>query len=308
MKKFIFLALFSFIAGSYLQAQTLDELKAKQADLESQQKVKQAEADAFNAEINDLKEQIEILSGWQKGFNGSIGFDLNNSFNWIANPNTDARSTGLNIGLTAFANKKDVKYFWNNKGIITKAWQDIDLNDADRDNDDDGLFDNGTIDIVNLSSLYGYKLGEKIAISALGELNTSIENFLQPGTFDLGVGVTWTPADNFVVVIHPLNYHVAFPADGSELETTGALGAKLRADYTRSLTLVGKEVAWSSTFTSFIPYQEKDPTLFEYTWLNTLNFSIYKGIGVAVGFGLRNAEFESEDLQGYLNLGLSYGF
>ncbi|MEM6318118.1 MAG: DUF3078 domain-containing protein [Bacteroidota bacterium] len=308
MKIFLLFTLFTLFAVGSLQAQTLDELKAKKADLEAQRAAKQAEADAFNGEIASLAGQIEILSGWQKGFNGSVGFNLNNSFNWIANPNTDARSTGLNIGLTAFANRKTEKYFWNNKGIVTKAWQDIDLNDADRDNDDDGLFDNGTIDIVNISSLYGYKLNDKIAISGLGELNTSIENFLKPGTLDFGVGATWTPADNFVVVVHPFNYRVAFPADGNELETTGAVGAKLRADYTRAITLAGKEIAWSSTLTSFIPYQEKDPTLFEYTWLNTLNFNIYKGIGVAVGFGLRNAEFESEDLQGYLNLGLSYGF
>lgn len=307
MKKVLTFTLCAFFTVFSLQAQTVDELKTKKADLEAKQAAEQAKADAFNGEIADLAAQIEILSGWQKGFNGSVGFDLNNSFNWVSSPNRDARSAGLSIGVTGFANRIADKYFWRNKGIISKAWQDIDLTDADRDADGDGLFDNGTIDIVNLASLYGYKLTEKIAVSSLAELNTSVENFLSPGTFDFGVGITWTPINDFVLVIHPLNYHAVFSGvDG--VDGTGSLGAKIRADYTKALNVGGKEIAWSSTLTTFVPYKEKTPTLFEVSWLNTLNFQIWKGIGVAAGFGVRNAEFESEDLQGYLNLGLSYGF
>jgi hypothetical protein len=292
----------------YVHGQSLDELKNKKAELEAARAEKQAEANAFNGEISSLASQIEILSGWKKGYSGLIGLDINKSNGWQSNPNPNSSSASLNIGFTGFANRKGDGYFWNNKGIISKSWQDVDLSDADAAAEDDGLFDNSTVDIVNLSSLYGKTINDKMAISALGELNTSIENFFSPGTFDIGTGVTWTPMSDLVVVIHPLNYHIAFSGiDG--VDTRGALGAKLRADYTRKVDVGGKPLTWSSTITSFIPYSGADegkPTLFEYTWLNTFSYEIWKGLGLGFNFGIRNAEFESPDTQSFYSLGLSY--
>ena len=283
-------------------AQTLDEdLKAKRAELAEAQAI----VDGIAAEVGALEDQIMKNAGWIKGYTGILGFDFNKSNGWISNPNPDASSSALNISLTGFANKVTENDFWRNKGLLTKAWSDVDLSDADGGSDDDNLFDNGTVDILNLSSLYGRRISDQLAFSGLGELNTSLGNFLSPGTFDVGIGVTWTPdIDDLVVVTHPLNYHVAFPADGNQLSTTGALGAKLRADYNRNF---GK-VAYTTTLTSFIPYgsNDPDPSLFEYTWINSLAFEVWKGIGVGISFGLRNAEFESTDVQNYYSLGLSY--
>lgn len=307
MKRILLIAI-SCLCLTAINAQTLDELKNKKAELEAQRAEKQAEADSFNGEIAELNSEIDILSGWKKGYSGTIGFDFNKSNNWISNPNKDSRASSLNIGFTGFANRNQEKYFWNNKGIVSKSWQDVDLSEADFEQEDDGLFDNSTVDIVNLSSLYGHKLNDKWAISGLGELNTSIENFFNPGTFDIGVGATWTPAPDLTVVIHPFNYHVAFSGvDG--VDTRGSLGAKIRADYTKSIDLGGKPLNWSSTITTFIPYsgaEEPNPTLFEYTWLNTFTYEVWKGLGVGLNFGIRNAEFESADTQTFYSLGLSY--
>lgn len=309
----ILLTTLVMMVAYFAGAQSLDELKNKKAELEAMQAAKQGEADAFNGEIADLAGQIEILSGWKKGFTGAVGFDFSKSNGWIANPNPDASSSGLNLNFTGFANRKAEGYFWNNKGIVAKSWQDVDLSDADGGANEDGLFDNSTLDIINLSSLYGKNLTDNLALSALGELNTSIENFFNPGTFDLGVGVTWTPNPDFVLVVHPLNYHVAFSGvDG--VKSRGALGAKLRADYTKSVNVGGKPLNWSSTLTSFIPYSGagvdeagiERPTLFEYTWLNTFSYEIYKGLGLGINFGIRNAEFESTSVQSFYGLGLSY--
>ncbi|MEE9371701.1 MAG: DUF3078 domain-containing protein [Saprospiraceae bacterium] len=307
MKNFLLTSL--VIMCAYLaSAQTLDELKNKKAELEAQRAEQQVEADAFNGEIGDLAGQIEILSGWKKGFSGGVGFDFSKSKGWKSNPNPNASSSSLNINLTGFANRKAEGYFWNNKGIIAKSWQDVDLSDADQGGDGDGLFDNSTVDIVNLSSLYGKNIATNLAVSALGEINTSLQNFFDPGTFDLGVGVTWTPSPDLVVVIHPLNYHVAFSGvDG--VSSKGSLGAKLRADYTKSVDIGGKPLNWSSTLTTFIPYGGADmgePTLFEYTWLNTFSYEIINGIGLGINFGIRNAEFESSDTQSFYGLGLNY--
>jgi len=294
--------------GYVMHAQSLDELKKEKADLESVQAEKQAEADSYKGEIADLESQIEILSGWKKGYSGLVGLDLNKSSKWASNPNPNSSSASLNIGFTGFANRKGDGYFWNNKGIISKSWQDVDLSDADAGVDDDKLFDNSTVDIVNLSSLYGKPVSDNFAISALGELNTSIENFFSPGTFDIGAGVTWTPAADLVLVVHPFNYHVAFSGvDG--LDSRGALGAKIRADYTKKVDVGGRPLTWSSTFTTFVPYsgaEEEETTLFEYTWLNTFSYEIWKGLGLGLNFGIRNAEFEIEETQSFYSFGLSY--
>jgi hypothetical protein len=295
-----------FVAGSihFSNAQTLEELQSQKAEKEAMLAKEQGEADAIKADVDALSDQILKLSGWQKGLSGLIGFDFNKSNNWASSPNANAQSSSLNIGITGFANKTTDGYFWNNKAIIAKSWQDVDK-DSDGDVDNGDLFDNGTVDILNLSSLYGKRLTDKFAVSALGELNTSVENFLEPGTLDFGVGGTWTPIQNLVVVIHPFNYHLVFSGiDGVDSE--GALGAKIRADYTHSFP---GGINWSSTLTTFVPYkgaEDPKPSLFEYTWLNSLSFDVWKGIGVGVSVGLRNAEFEYDGTQTFYTVGLSY--
>lgn len=307
------------LSSTALMSQSMEELKemhvekmAAISDLESKIAGLQTEADGLQAEIDKL-------SGWRKGINGILGFDWNNNSGWVANPNPDARSSSLSIGLTGYLLNDREKTFWYNKGIIQKAYQDVDLNDADRSATDDGLLDNGTVDLLNISSLAGYRVTEKLAISGLAELNTSIGNFLDPGTLDIGVGVTWLPLKNLTVVVHPLNYHYAFAGiDG--LSSTGAFGAKFRVDYFNDFNVSGVDVNWTSTLTGFVPYGGNidpvtltdgtvfNPGLTEYSWINTLSFNVWQGIGVGFGWGLRKADFESSNTQSYYTVGLSYSF
>lgn len=328
MKKITLILFVLFAAYSAVDAQTLDaDLKAKQAELaEAEKKVEE-----LTTAVSDLEAQIETGAGWLTGYSGLLGFDFNKSNGWVANPNRDAESSSLNLGLSGYANRITDEFFLRNKGVLTKSWQDIKLTQADRDSGQN-LFDKGTVDILNISSLAGKPISEQIAISGLGELNTSLGNFLNPGTLDIGVGVTWTPdIDDLVVVVHPLNYHIAFSGvDGVSSE--GALGAKVRADFNREFNVSGKAVKWSSTLTSFVPYgdtgsvipdqfeevdgvvtdnliQESfDADLFEYTWLNTFSFEVWNGIGVGLSLGLRNANFESPETQSFYSLGLSYAY
>ena len=73
-------------------------------------------------------------------------------------------------------------------------------------------------DQFNLTSLYGYNITKKFAASALGEYRTSVlsyadtsgvkvSSFNNPGYLDLGVGVTYTPMKNLILVFHPINYN-----------------------------------------------------------------------------------------------------
>lgn len=311
MKKLYTLVVLLTCLSTGVFAQTIDELKAQKAELAAAQAEAQAKADALKGEIGGLQDQIDILSGWTTGLAGNVGFDFNNSNNWVAAPNPNATSSGIGVALTAFANKMSEKTMFRNKLIANKAWQDIDGATIDGqliETREDGLFDNATVDILNISSLYGYRVHPKFAISALGELNSSISNFLSPGTVDIGVGGTWTPSNNLVVVIHPLNYNLTWAAEGSGFEQAGGLGCKVRADYTNTYNIAGKDFGLSSTLTGFLPYgnNDPDPSLFNYTWVNSVSFSIWRGIGVGVGFGFRGSEIESSDIQRYYNVGLSY--
>lgn len=331
MKKFLLIPFILFSLGT-LSAQsdmTIEQLKAKQSELSTKANAAQKEADAAKKEAEKLQKEINALSGWMTGFTGLVGVDLGGSNSWIANPNPTSSNLGLSVGLTAFANREQPKYFWNNKLIANKAWQRVVIGDASATPNSD-LFDNGTVDILNVSSLAGYKLSDKLALSALGELNSSIENFLAPGTFDIGVGATWRPITNLTVVVHPLNYHIAWSAQNN-LSSQAALGAKLRADYQNNFLVAGRKIAWSTTLTSFLPYSNKttliqdvnrfgvpitdpitgeirtrDAGLLNWTWLNTFSFQVLKGIGVGVNFGLRGASFEYDGVQTFYGIGATY--
>lgn len=313
MRKFYSLIVLLVMAMS-VNAQSLQDLKDQKAAIDSQIKEKTGMIDELKGEADKLQAEIEKLSGWMTGISGNVGFNFSNAKNWVQNPNPTAKASGLQLGLKGYANNIKEKTLWRNSFLVSEEWLDVDLSDEEND----GLLDNGTIDILNAASLYGYRIHPKLAITALGELNTSVGNFFKPGTIDLGAGITWTPNNNLVVILHPLNYHWAFSGfDG--VSTTAALGAKLRAEYNNKFNIAGRTIGFSSILTSFLPYNDKktvvgtapntwEAGLFEYTWMNSATFILWNGIGVNAGLGFRNAGFESEDLQTIYNIGLGYKF
>ncbi|MEH6406567.1 MAG: DUF3078 domain-containing protein, partial [Leeuwenhoekiella sp.] len=223
-----------------------------------------------------------------------------------------------NIGITVngFANLQEDKYFWRNAGSLNLAW--VKFDDKDDPNDDDGYRE--STDVFNISSLYGYKLTEKIAISALAEYRTTIlDNFNDPGYLDLGVGATWTPITNLIVVVHPINYNFVFSKGDNIYKSS--LGAKILVDYTRQIG----PISFKSNLSAFQSYKSSDYSNF--TWINSANYKLWKMIGVGAEFGLRgnkqealdyaintdgmtDATFDSVDnnLQTYWLLGLTYNF
>ena len=307
MKRIFIITILAFLlVGSLLQAQSLSELKEKQLAASELHAEAQAKADELQAEIDGLQREIDLTSGWRKGLAGVVGFNLNRSSNWAKNANPSSLGSGLSINGTGYAINEGEKVFLRNTGILNLAWQKVDPN-TKVDGDETNF--NRVTDILNLSSLAGYKLSKAFALSGLGEINTSVGNFLSPGTFDLGVGGTYTGVENLVVVVHPLNVHMAFPAEGVGFSSKGFFGLKLRADFTNTFS---NRITWATNFTSFSPYSGSfdnngvEVSAFEWTWLNTLTFPVYKGIGLGVSFGLRDAAFEFDGTQNFYTIGLSY--
>jgi hypothetical protein len=315
MSKRILIALGLMMSISFGFAQTKEELQ-------TQKKEKQAVADAAQKEANALRAQIDALPGWKKGAFGVIGGSFSNFNNWYSQGTPNNSSGNIGINFNAFANKLEDSYFWRNSLTVNLAW--VKLDDKDKPNDDDSF--RATTDVFNMSSLYGRKLSPKWAASALGEYRTTLlNNFNDPGYLDLGVGATWTPLDNLILVIHPLNYNFVFAENDAVFESS--LGAKVVADYTRQIGAI----AFKSNFSAFFSYQGSD--LSNWTWTNAFSYTLWKNIGVGFDFALRNNKqealnyafgqydpaavpaeteptFENVDneLQTYYTLGLTYKF
>tara|TARA_R110002073_G_scaffold279026_1_gene442992 strand:- start:257892 stop:258848 length:957 start_codon:yes stop_codon:yes gene_type:complete len=304
MKKLLFVfALIAGILSTY--AQTEEELKAVQGP-------KKDSIAKLQGEVNAIQAKINALPGWRKGAFGTIGGTLSGFNNWYSKG--QANSSAGNIGFTvnAFANLQQEKFFWRNSATVNLSWVKFDDKDDPTDNSD---FQEAT-DVFNITSLYGYKLSDTWAVSTLGEYRTTIlSNFNDPGYLDLGVGFTWTPVTDLVVVIHPLNYNFVFSKGDAVFESS--LGAKIVADYTKKIG----DVNFKTNLSMFQSYKSSDFS--NWQWTNSFGYTLWKKIGVGFDFGLRDNKAEAVNfandplvtfdnvdnkLQSFWMFGLNYAF
>jgi len=306
MKKIVLLSLL-LITSIVINAQTEEELKALQAP-------KKDSIAALQAQVDALQSQIDALPGWKTGAFGTIGGNISGFNNWYSKGTPNSSAGNIGITVNGYANLLQEKFFWRNSLGVNLSWVKLD----DKDNPNDNSDFNSATDVFSITSLYGKKLNEKWAVSALGEYRTTIiDNFNDPGYLDLGVGATWTPMSNLIVVIHPLNYNFVF--SNSDVAYDSSMGAKIVADYTAKL---GK-VNLKSNLSAFQSY--KSSNLSNWTFTNSLGYTLWKGIGVGFELGLRNNKQEAlanalntnpletfdtvnNDLQSYWLFGLNYGF
>ncbi|MGB6152372.1 MAG: DUF3078 domain-containing protein [Pricia sp.] len=310
MKKFLLasLAILTFGVGA---AQTIDELKAEKA-------AKNDSIAAIQSRVDALQNQIDTFPGWKIGAFGTLGANLSNFNNWYSQGVPNNSSGNIGVTVNAYANLDRDTFFWKNSVNANLQWVKLDNKDVETDSGD---FE-GTTDVFTISSLYGYKLSKSFAISGLGEYRTSIiNNFNDPGYLDLGVGATWTPTENLVIVVHPLNYNFVFTSTDNIYESSA--GAKIVADYTRKFGKLNVK----SNFSTFQSY--KSSNFSNFTWINSLGYTLWKGIGLGFEFGLRGNHQESlanafaqtpaptvtptfdntdNDLQTYWLFGLNYAF
>ncbi len=310
MKKIlIILVLVAGTVGTY--AQTVEELKAEM-------KPKKDSVAAIQSRIKSIQSKIDAMPGWKIGAFGTIGATLSEFNNWYSKgiPNSSAGNIGFTVN--SYANLKEDKFFWRNAANVNLSWVKID--DTDDPTDDDSY--RQANDVFNITSLYGHRLNKKFAISTLGEYRTTIlSNFNDPGYLDIGVGATWTPIEDLVVVVHPLNYNFVFSKGDNVFESS--LGAKIVADYTRQLG----DISFKTNLSAFQSYKSADFS--NWTWTNSFGYTLWKMIGVGFDFGLRKNKqealnyalnnqvlpdptptFDTVDnkLQTYWILGLNYSF
>lgn len=307
--KYLIMVLAIFAGTLMVSSQTADELKAAQA-------AKKDSIAAIQSRVDELQARLDALPGWRKGAFGTIGGSLSNFSNWYAQGNPNNSSGNIGVTVNAYANLRQEKFFWRNAANINLKW--IKLDDKDDPNDEEGFRE--ATDVFNISSLYGRNITEHLAASALAEYRTTIlSNFNDPGYLDLGVGGTWTPIPDLVVVVHPLNYNFVFSKEDNIFDSS--LGAKIVADYTRKIGAIN----FKSNFSTFQSYETSD--LSNWTWTNSFAYTLWKMIGVGFEFGLRDSKQEAlnyaintlgdtgatfdtvdNELQTYWTIGLSYAF
>ncbi len=286
------------------------------AELVAEMKSKKDSIAVLQKKVNDIQAKIKAIPGWRFGAFGTIGGSLSRFNNWYAQaiPN----NTSGNIGFTfnTFANLRQDNYFWRNNASMNLGWVRLDNRDVDTDSEDFEV----TNDVFQLTSLFGWNLSKTLAVSALTEYRTTlIEDLNNPGYLDIGAGGTWTPVDELVVVVHPVNYNLVFSDEETIYESS--LGAKIVVDYTNKIG----QISFKSNFSSFFSYESDD--LNNYTWTNGFSYSIWKSLGVGFDFALRSNKQEAldysintlgntgetfetvdNDLQSFWIFGVSYSF
>lgn len=301
---FLFIAVFITIS---FKAQTIDELtKSLSSKKDSIAKLQK--------KANAIQKQINAFPGWKYGAFGTIGGNLSGFSNWYAKAAPNSAAGNIGFTLNGYANLIQKKFFWRNSTNINLGWVKFDDKDDASDSDS---FESAT-DVFNITSLYGRNISSKWAVSALGEYRTTIlDNFNDPGYLDIGVGVTWTPVSNLVVVIHPGNYNFVFSSGETVFESS--LGAKIVGDY--STKIAGVNI--KSNLSLFQSYNSSN--LSNWTWINSFGYTLWKGIGLGLEFGLRDSKQEAlnfaqkdnpaetfdsvnNKLQSYYLIGLNYNF
>lgn len=257
------------------------------AALKAEKAEKEAQAAALLGEAGAIQAKLDAMPGWEFGSLGTLGFNFSQFSNWLGGENPNVQSTSIGLTGNAFANYDDPKQFWRNGGNLTFVRTKLVLDHKDKAIEEAAEFLT-TADAITASSLYGYKLTPKWAISGLGEYRSTLSEFNNPGFLDIGVGATWTPIKDLVVVLHPLNYNFVFSND-DKLAYESSLGMKFVADYSKALPM---GIAWSSKLSGFLSYSDV-PNFSNWTWVNGFGFTAWKGIGVGLEFGLRGNRQES---------------
>jgi hypothetical protein len=292
--KFI-LILISIFSFGEITAQNIDSLNARKSALESEIK-------SLQTELKNTLSAFPPVYGWKTGFSGLLGFSLTDMNNWTSSANPNSTSSNIQVSAAGFAHLIEEKYFWRNNAQLNLGWQKLNLKTGA---EDESKYQS-TVDVLQITSLYGYRISPKLAASAMAEFRTSvIRNAFDPAYLDLGVGFTWTPNANLVVIVHPLNYNFIF---SDEVEYESSLGAKVVADYNRKIF---DGVRLRSNLSGFLSYEDASD-LSNFTWTTGVNFTAFKGIGVGLEYALRWNKQETreldDDFQSYFVIGLSYNF
>lgn len=293
-------------------AQDMESLKKRKESLKLDVKewtldIKEAQKELAKVkeELKFLEDSLKVYPIWSKGVFGTVGFNFTRFQDWLSKKESSTAASNLGFTVNSFFNLEQKKYFWKNTININQSWLRFD--NKDKEEEENGY--QVASDAFNVNSLWGYKLNDKLATSALLQYRTALlqKRLNNPAFLDAGFGISWTPKKDMVVAFHPLNYNAVFSK--SEAELNSSFGLKIIGEYARKF-LSG--ISWTTSVSSFFSY--KSGELNNWLWSNGLNKTFGKiGIGLDVAFKQNKQEAKALELsdnpfQFYYILGLSYKF
>ncbi len=305
MKKLLLLfVLISAVAmnGFAQETETLESLKAMKAE-------KEAVKAGIDAEIAALEKRILEYPGWTTGVGVLFGLDFGGLNNWYALSDPNQRSQAFGIGLTAFANLNQAKYYWRNGLAVNWSRSVLEINGASSN-----PVQLGTWDLVSSAGYFIWQ--DKLAVSARAKWSTILFE-LSPGSVTASAGLSYIPIPNAEIWVHPLGYQYNYPGE----DFTSATGASFGASYSGT---IWRNIKWNTVLEGFYSYGGDEENgleardLHNITWTNGFIIdNLWNGIGVgfnialrqnrqlARAFGIENSD-DWSDLQSLYNLGFSY--
>lgn len=281
-----------------------ENLKLDLAEWSLDIKEAQKELEKVKEELKFLEDSLKIYPIWSKGVFGTLGFNFTRFQDWLSKKESNTAASTLGFTVNSFFNLEEKKYFWKNTINLNQSWLRFD----NKENEEENGYQVAS-DAFNLNSLWGYKLNEKLAASALLQYRTALlqKRLNNPAFLDTGFGLSWTPKKDMVIAFHPLNYNAVFSKSAADLNSS--FGLKILGEYSRKF-LGG--ISWTTNFSSFLSY--KSGALNNWIWSNGLSKTVKKiGIGLDMAFKQNRQEAKALALadnpfQFYYILGLSYKF
>lgn len=169
--------------------------------------------------------------GWYISGNNSLLFSQSAFSNWVPG---GVNSFALNANVDYEFNLTKGKHIWDNRILLGYGIQANEDEDARKTND-----------IIDLTSSYGYNIGNNWFLAASMNFRTQftegydfttnprtkISNLMAPAYLSLGLGLDYKPSENFQVNLHPFTPRVTFVLD-KDLQQQGNFGLKNNGDAT----------------------------------------------------------------------------
>lgn len=261
--------------------------------------------DSLSKQLKVFKDSREVYPLWTTGGGLLSGFNVNNFNNWAnRGPNINSSAASFSMALNGYANMKGKNHFWRNQARVNVGWQRFKASDDVAD--EDARFEK-IADMLRFVTHYGHNICSKVALSAITEWESNlIDQMINPSYLDLSLGVTWTPEQYFVSVMHPVSYELALSQNQN---FRSSVGAKLVVEYNRK---VEGNINVQSNFSGFLSYEQLD-ILSNFTWSNGFNVKLFKGLGMGLEYALRVSRQETRELnlnddhlQSYLVMGMTF--
>ncbi len=282
---------------------TKEELKKELGSIEA--KIKD-----LKKESSKIQKEIDDLYGWHFKNFGTIGVNLSSFNNWYSNTKPNLLSGHITIVNNLYLKLNKEKYFWLSYFNINLGWK-LSYN-SDKDKENKGF--EGKSDVFRFASTFGYKLGQNLALStSIAYRGSFLKEFGDPSVFDFGLGVTWNPLKDLYLILNPVNYN--WILSGADKSYKSSIGASLLIDYPHSFAALNL----NSTLFGFLSYQSSHYS--NWTWKNTISYTLWKYLGLGLSFGLKQDKQEAfnskitdypslketkNKLQTFVVLGLTY--